>query len=344
MPWLAAATVAAPILGGLVGNIMSQGDKNKQRAAMKDAYHQLELLGTPPDLSKALILKEFQKQGVYTPELEQEIQVAQSEYQNMQVDQTGREAQLKALGQISNLGKVGLGAEDRAALNQARSETQRDMQGKQAQIAQLMQSRGMGGSGSELMQMLQNAQGGAEIASQQSDRLMANASTARRDALAQMASQAGALRNADYGQASDKARAMDERNRMIAANSVARQSANVGSLNQAQQLQLAEQQRIADANTQQANAEAQRQSNEQGAFYDRKAGLAGMKASALNGQAAQYGNQAAQTAGQYAGIGSAVGAGVSAYGQNQQNQANSQQYAAANNLVQDETGKWVKKA
>ena len=181
----------------------------------------------------------------------------------------------------------------------------------------------MGGSGASLMAQLGAGQQAAELASQQSDSLMANASSARRNAIEQYGRMAGEMRNTDYNQASEIARAKDERNKFLAQNSIERQRQNIGALNSAQQSNLQEQQRIADANNAMKNAETQRQSQAQRDYFQDKLGLASAKANALTGQANYYGQQAQNTAASYGAMGSAVGSGVASYGQNQQNQANS---------------------
>lgn len=314
MPWLAAASVAAPIVGGLVGNLMSQKDKAAQKKAMKRAFAELEKVGYPPDLSKELMVKEFQRQGIYTPELEQDMSDSfeESEVGKIQEDPELREAQKQALTSMQQRAKVGLSAEDRAALNQVRSEVQRDAEAKRQQVLQQMQARGMGGSGAELMAQLQAGQSGAELASQQSDTLMAQAQQRALQALGQSGEMATQQRGQDFDIAQAKAQALDERNRFLQENSIARQRANVQSLNQAQQMNLAEQQRLHEANIERQRQEQLRQTQEQGSLYDRSLGYGQAKASALSGQAQQAGQQAQATAQGYtqmgAGLGSAAGA------------------------------------
>ena len=128
MALAAIAAVAAPIVGGIVGNIMSQGDKASAKKAMKQAVAELESIGYPPDTSKELILQEFERQGVYTPELEQDLSdtLAESAVANIEEDQSLRDIQKSALAQLGQRAKTGLSAEDRAALNVARGEVQRD--------------------------------------------------------------------------------------------------------------------------------------------------------------------------------------------------------------------------
>jgi hypothetical protein len=316
---MAGAAVAGPIIGGLVGNVMSQGDRRAQKNAMKKALKELESVGLPPDLSKEIIFKEFQRQGIYTPEIEEDLNnsVAESEVAKIEEDPSLRKAQSQALSMMQNRAKVGLSAEDRAALNQVRNEVQRDAEAKRQQVLQQMQARGMGGSGAALVAQLQAGQDAQNLASQQSDSLMGQAQTKALQALGQSSDMASNLRGQDFNVNNTKATALDERNRFLAENSIARQSRNVSTLNQAQLANLQEQQRINDANTQMANQEKLRQVGEQGALYDRTLGYKTAKANALTGQANFAGQQAANTAQMYSGIGNAIGTGVSGYAQNQ---------------------------
>lgn len=319
MPWLAAAAVAAPVIGGMMGGMAASKDRKQQKKMMKAALAELERLGLPPDLSGPLLLKEFQSAGIYTPEMEEDLssEVEESVTAQIKEDPGLRQAQMQALNSLQQRAKVGLSAEDRAALNQVRSESQRDANANREAIRQRMLSQGMGGSGTELMMLLQGDQGAADQAAAGSDALMSQAQSRALDALGQSGRMAGDVRAQDFGVEETKARALDERNRFLNENSIARQRQNVSTRNEAQRLNLAEQQQIAKANTQLANAEQLRQRNEQGAFFDRKASLAGQKASAKVGQAAQYGQQADRTAQQYAGIGSAIGTGIGGYAQMQ---------------------------
>lgn len=314
MPWLAAATVAAPVLGGLIGNLASQKDKAAQRKAMKAALAELEAVGLPPDLSKEIIVEELQRQGVYTPELEESVDVAESEYKQIKEDPELQKAQLQALTGLQQRAQVGLGAEDRAALNQVRQDVQRDAEAKRQQVLQQMAARGMGGSGAELMAQLQAGQAGAELASEQSDTLMAQAQQRALQALGQSGEMAGQMQQAQFGRESQIASALDERNRFMAQNTIARQQRNVGTLNQAQAANLAEQQRLHEANIAARRAEAERQVAEQGNLFDRRLGLGQAKAAAQTGQAQQLGQQAQATAQGYTQMGSGIGSAAGALG------------------------------
>jgi len=316
MPLIAGATVAAPIVGGLVGNLMSQKDKASQKKAMKQAIAELESVGLPPDLSKEIIYQQFQKVGILTPQLEADLNdsFAESEVGKIEEDKGLRESQVKALSDMQKRAKVGLSAEDRASLNQVRSEVQRDAEAKRQQVLQQMQARGMGGSGASLVAQLQAGQDAQNLASQQSDNQMAMAQQRALQALGQSSDMASKVRGQDFDVNQNKANAIDERNRFLAENSISRQQRNVSSLNQAQLANLQEQQRIADANIQQANAEKQRQVQEQGALYDRTLGYKQSLANANLGQAGYYGQQAANTAQSFGQMGAGVGSAAGAIG------------------------------
>jgi hypothetical protein len=255
------------VIGGFLGGNAAKMDRAHQKDAMKQALQYYKDIGYPPDYAKELVLQEFQRAGVYTPELEQEIAVAESEVGKIKEDTSLRDAQKSALASLQNRAKVGLSAEDRAALNQVRAETQRDAQAKQAQILQQMQSRGMGGSGAELIAQLQAGQGATDRAAAGSDALMAQAQQRALAALGQSADLSSGIRSQDFGVNQARAGALDERNRFLAQNSIERQRTNVGAQNAAQQANLATQQRINDANVAMANAEKQRQAQAQQQVY-----------------------------------------------------------------------------
>ena len=153
----------------------------------------------------------------------------------------------------------------------------------------------------------------AELASQQSDNVMAQAQQRALQALSESANQASNIRSQDLNVNTARAQALDERNRFLMQNSIDRQARNVGKLNEAQKANLAEQQRIADANAQMANQENQRQAAAKSSDFQNKLALASAKAGAYTGQQQYHQQQAQNTAQQYANIGSGVGSMLNAY-------------------------------
>lgn len=260
------------ILGGILGGNAASMDRSHAQDAMKQAAAVYDKIGMPPDTSKALILQQLKQVGLYTPELEQDLNntFAQSAVGAIKEDPTLRKAQTDALTSMQQRAKVGLSAEDRAALNQVRSQVQQDANANRQSVLQQMQARGMGGSGASLVAQLQAGQDAQNLASSQSDSLMGQAQTKALSALGQSANMASDVRGQDFSNNQVKANAVDERNRFLANNSIARQQANVQSLNSAQLANLQEQQRVSDANAAMQNTEKQRQAQAQQDQYSQK--------------------------------------------------------------------------
>lgn len=309
-----AGVVASSVIGGLMSSSSAKKAAKAQQAAAAAAFAELNKLGLPPDISKEVILKQFQNMGVLTPELEQEINLQSSEVAQIQEDPALRNAQMDALSTLGGVSRGGLRAEDRAAYNELRARVQQDAESKRQQILQQMQARGMASSGANLATQLQSAQASADTASAGADTLAADASRRALEALSQRANLAGSVRSQDMSAAEMRARAIDERNRFLYQNSVDRQRQNLSALNAAQASNLANQQRVSDMNVNQENEESLRQNEAKRQYYMDQLDLAKAKANALNsqGQAASAGYQARGAA--QAGIASAIGQGIGAYG------------------------------
>lgn len=247
------------IVGGFVGQDQASGDRTKAQGYAEAAFNELLALGLPPDLSKEVIMQKFQQAGIMSPEMEQAINQTHSKVSEMQEDPATREAQMGALNQLRKLGQSGLGAQDRAGLNQVRDQVQRDLEAKRQQILQNQQARGMSGSGAELIAQLQGAQGGANQASMEGDRLAGMAQQRALQAISQGANLAGGIRGQDYQTAMNRASAEDQMNRFNTENQIARQQRNAGARNLAQAQNLSAKQRTQDMNTTQANNELLRQ-------------------------------------------------------------------------------------
>lgn len=255
MPWMAIAAAALPIVGGIAGNAASAKDRRAARDAMNEAIGALE--GVPiPDIEKQkIVLQRLEQQGLLTPEIEAQVEQARSEYENIQEDGSLRDAQTSALETLRQLGRTGLSAEDRAALNQSRIEMARDAQGRQDAILQNMAARGMGGSGSELAAALQSSQAQSDMANKQTNDIMAQAQQKALQAIMQGSNLAGSMRGQDFDIASRKASAQDAINQFNTNLSAGRMQRNTATRNDAQLQNLRETQRISDANVGLANEE-----------------------------------------------------------------------------------------
>ena len=195
-----------------------------------------------PDVEKQkLLLEQFVNEGILTPEELQDTQLA-----GITLDPRYKQAQMDALKEMQGLGQTGLGAEDRYALSQIQDQLAAKNQASQAGVLRDMAERGTLDSGEQLAAQLSSSQAAAQTANQQGQALAAQAAQSRRQALEQASGMAGQLRQADYGQQSDVARARDVAAQFNAQNRYSTQQQN-----------LANKQRLSEANVGQRNTQQQ---------------------------------------------------------------------------------------
>lgn len=312
MSWAIAAAAAAPIIGGIAGNLMGAGDRRKAMELIKKGVAELKAAGFPPDLSTPLLLRQFQEIGIMTPELEQDIQIAASEVAQLEEDPILRNTQLEALNLFKQMGTTGFGPEERAAYNEMRQKREQDVQSRLMSLEDQARREGRA-TGDTRAQQLLSIQAGADRASMEGDRLSAMLSERIREGIAGMSSAASGIRSQDYQAELARRQAQDERNRFIAQNTIARQQRNVGAVNEAQQRREQQAMQVATANTQMENAERQRQIDAQRQYWRDKLDRGAAIANAYGGQATALQNQAANTASMWSGIGSGIGQGFGAY-------------------------------
>lgn len=294
------------ILGGVFGSIFGSGEAEKARQAAENAFKIISSTGAPPDMARAIILDQFKSAGVLHPQLEQVINQQFSEVAGMQEAANARSPQVQALAQIAERARGGLGAEDIAAMNQARDAANAANQGRLGSIQQSYAARGLGGGGAELAASLASAQQAANQQSNEGANIAALASQRGLQAVQGLASMGGALRAQDYQQNLAKAEAQDKLNQFNTMNSVQTQRANIDRMNQAQQFNLAQQQALSNMNTAQANAERQRQMQGLQQNYMNQLNLNQTKANALLGESGYHQGQAKATADQWTGIGGGI--------------------------------------
>lgn len=314
MAWMAIASAAMPIIGGLIGRAASEGDRADAKAAIDDGIRQLTSLGAPPDLSKKIIYEQLEKQGILTPELEEDIELSANRYEDIKEDTTLRDAQTGALMDIQQRGRVGLSPEDRAALAEIRQQTAQDAEAKRQQILQSMAQRGMAGSGAELASQMMAAQSGANRQSQEGMQLSGMASQRALQALSQSAGLASDIRRQDLVLPEMQARAASDIDRFNVSNQRDVQQRNVSSKNVAQEKNLSEAQRIADYNAQLENQERLRQAEAQRTYWldsmDRARTIYNMQ----RDKSAMHQQQADNTQSMYSKMGSSAGSGLSSLG------------------------------
>lgn len=299
--------VAAPIIGGLMGQDAASADRAAARRAYEQALAQYSGINLPSIADQSLSLEDFQNAGTLSPEMLQAIALGQTELAGVSTDPRLAGSQMSALEQITNMASGKMSPGEEAGFTLARNNAASEMQAKNQQLLQEMQQRGQAGSGMELMSRLKANQSGAQMLQNAQLEEAKAMQQARQQALAQQANLSSSIRNQDYSEASNLANAKDAIARYNAQNSQNVAATNVGARNTAQQSNLTNAQNIANMNTQTGN---QQQMHNKGLIqqnFGNQMQLAGAKANALTGNATQLNQSAAQTAGQYAGIGQGVG-------------------------------------
>lgn len=318
MPWvLGVGAVAAPIIGGIIGAQQSSDARAAAQAAAQNAVNQITQLGAGPDLAAQIYIQEFQKAGVLTPQMEQQINQNSSQLANVQGNQQAQQAQLQALQAIGQRAQVGLSPTDIANLAQIQQQTAAQAEGQRQAILQQFAARGQGGSGAELLADLSASQAGTQNASNQGLQVASQASQNALAALGQQGQLGSQIENQQFGEASTRANAADQMNRFNIQNQLGIQQANVQAQNAAQAGNLANAQALSNANVSQANAERQRQVQAQQQMYQNLFNRQVAAANAYNGQASNLNQQANQTAGQWTtgatGVSQGIGAIANAY-------------------------------
>lgn len=261
-----AISAGGSIVGGLLGGIFSGNSNEKARNALNDSFNAAMKAVGDPELAKAIVLQQYKSAGTLTPEMEQYINAGPSKMENLQEDAAGKEgkaAQLNALRTLQQVGAGGMTAMQRADLNKARMDADRDTQAKLASIMQNAQARGTAGGGSELAAQLSAAQEGANRQSEQGDRIAAMAQQNALEAMGKAGGLGGDIRGQSFNINAERAKAGDIRNQFDVQNMINAQTRNVGSKNTAQQFNLQNAQNIANANITGANQAAADAKNRQ---------------------------------------------------------------------------------
>jgi len=277
----------------VVGLLEKLAGGRKDDAATKaraEALKQWMDLNVPDPEDQKLYLQQLKSQGILTPELEQNILQNESEMKGIALDPKLREAQMSALSELQDIGQSGgMRLSDKAALEGMMGDINADITGREQALRSEMARRGMAGSGMELAQRQMAQQAAAQRAHMGGLTQAGMAQDRALQALMQAGQMGGNIRQQDFGEQAQIAAAQDAINRFNTANQIGTQQRNVGSRNYAQERNLDEAQRIADANVGIGNS--QQQYNKellQQEFANKAAKAAGV--------AGQYNKEAAQQA------------------------------------------------
>jgi hypothetical protein len=167
-------------------------------------------------------------QGTVNPENIQVATQTPSAYNNISLDPATRAAQMKALGEYTNIADTGgLDANAKLALQQTIDAANAQSQGAQGAIMKSAQAEGQGGGDFALTQRAIAAQGASNTGATQGLETAAMAEANREAALNAMSNIGGSVNASDYGQAANKAAST---NAINAANTAATNAANTGNV------------------------------------------------------------------------------------------------------------------
>jgi hypothetical protein len=236
------------------GKLASQGDKQAATKQGLSALQQWLSINVPDPEQQKIYLQHYAQTGQLHPDLEQAFGQGKTNLANVQTDPQYKEAELRALNQMSDLGTHGGHTlADDAQYQKSLIDVNSSDRGRRDAIANKFAARGMGGSGLELAEQLQGAQGATDRLANSSLDIQAQREKRALDALMGSGQLAGKMRAQDYGEQSDKATAQDAIDKFNTTNMRSVVQRNIDRQNDAQKYNLDTQQNIANKNVDVAN-------------------------------------------------------------------------------------------
>lgn len=209
---------------------MFDSDDDAAQNYLQQALQQYQDVSTPT--AQALTVSDLPQetvQGSVNPETEQAIQQGATDFNNIDLDPSSRQAQETALGGYSDIANAGgLDANAKLGIQQSVDAANEQSQGAQGAIQQQAQAEGQGGGLFDLSQRAIAAQGASNNAATQGMQEAAEAEANRENALTQMSSIGSNIENTDYNQAANAASAQDTINAANTATKNSVQNVNVG--------------------------------------------------------------------------------------------------------------------
>jgi len=277
-----------------------------QEQAMNRALAYFEGIELPEQ--RALELERLVKIGELSPEMAETILMDSTAFSEIRTDPKLKEAQYDALMALQERADEGLTAADRYELEKVRSAEQTQARGSREAIIQQEAMKGRAGGGLEQMSKMINDQEANTRQAMRDQAIAAQSQQQKMNALMSAGQLGGSMREQEYGEQAQLAKAKDYMDQFNIANQQKTEYMNVGTMNQMNAAELAEQRRIADANVALRNQEILHDSQgEQQAFANQMA-LASGKAGGQTALANMYGQQGQANMGAAAGIGMAIAA------------------------------------
>lgn len=307
MSWVNVAAGGASLAGGLFGNQQASDAADAAKKQRDQAMSYISGLDIPDIEKERLQLETLQYFGDFSPEQLQQYNLGPSAMEQISVDPLYKQKQMDALERIGQLSTEGITPEERAILELSQRRASAQTQAKVNQILQDRQQRGVAGGGDELAAKLAATQQGADLQSQQDLEAAQQMMNTRRQALSQLAEQAGGMRRQEYGEQTDLARSRDVINQFNVQNTQDTAKYNVGNVNQSRLRNIDAQQSIADRNVALRNQQQAHNKSLAEVDYRRKLDKATAMANALSGAATATQQAGAAQGAATASVGSGIG-------------------------------------
>lgn len=314
MPWLPLIAAGVSAAGGIAGNAIAAGSRDKATQLQLDALKNIQNVNTPSLEEMKIALQQYIQQGQMTPEMEQIIAQDPSLMAAVSTDPRLKDAQMKSLLQTQDVAAGGLRPEDIAALSSIRRGAEQSANSANEAVLQNMAQRGVLGSGDELAARLINNQQAANRENSAGLDVGATASRNALQAIRDAAAMASGMQSQEFSQGAQKASAQDAINRFNAMNAQNVQGVNVGARNQAQSANLAAKQTLANANVDTANKTQLYNKGLPQQIFQNNLNKAQVGANAASGAASAVNAQADRSANMAAGIGQGIGGALTSYG------------------------------
>ncbi len=256
------------VIGAILGAGIGMGTGNNMKRArvnlentIAEYMNQLQALDMPRYEDLKLSLERYAKGEALSPDQLQALQELDSEVSKISQDKTAKQTQLDALAAMKIRARGGLTLQDKADLQEAKRDIDRQQSGVQKSIIQNMQARGQGGSGAELAARLSAGQQGAQMASQNSLATAARAQQAAMQSLKDSASLGRQIGQDQLDFDKMKAQSIDDTRRRNLERMQAAMQYNIGNQNAAKQANWDRANKVADANVNLGNQEQQYNKN-----------------------------------------------------------------------------------
>jgi hypothetical protein len=296
-------------MAGLFGNITDAFGLTNwqgQEDAMANAAAYFNSIPLPEQ--KLLELERLVMTGELTPEMAQTILLESTAFEKVRTDPKLKEAQYEALMGLQERAKEGLTAEDRYQLAKIKQEEDTAARGSREAIIQQAAMQGRSGGGLEMLSKMQNQQDSASRQAMRDAQVAALSQQQKMEALLQSGNLAGSMEQSDYQRQADLAKARDYIDQFNVANQNQTERMNVGTRNAAQESELAERRRVANANLGLRNQEILYNAQLPQQAFQNQMAIAGGKAGTQYKLAEMYGQQGQANLGMGAGIAAAIAA------------------------------------